>query len=147
MSHEKVAGPEKDPTGKKHNEKGAKLDGGKIMADLLVDFARALTEVARVSTMGALKYSRGGWQDVKDGPERYSAAMWRHLLKEKIEGRFDSESSDPKVRHAAQIAWNALARLDLTLREEEAAAVQTRLEVPATLDLAQLTGSAPRILR
>lgn len=114
--------PERDPTGKAPNEAGAKLDAGKIMAGLLADFSRALLATAHVSTRGAIKYSRGGWQSVPNGIERYGDAKWRHLLKEKIEGPFDSEMRGEKVRHKAQVVWNALAELELELRAEEAAA-------------------------
>jgi hypothetical protein len=78
-------------------------------------FGEALQEVARVGTYGAEKYTRGGWQTVPDGVNRYTAAMLRHVLQENA-GRYDS---DLPVLHAAQVAWNALARLELMLREGE----------------------------
>ena len=94
---------------------GAKLDEGKPMAGLIGDFGLALTAVAEVGTFGAKKYTRGGWQYVEDGEVRYRDAMWRHLLKE------NQETVDPDsgCAHAAQVAWNALARLELLLREEK----------------------------
>lgn len=106
---------EVDPNGIAQHVPGAKLDAGKPDASLLLMFGRALTEVARVGTFGATKYSRGGWQHVPNGIERYTAALMRHLLAEN-RGVFDDESG---LLHAAQVAWNALARLELMLREEE----------------------------
>ncbi len=105
---------ETDPNGKPAHEPGAKLDDGKIMAGVLADFSLALLEVAKVGTFGAKKYSRGGWQFVPDGITRYGDAMLRHYLKERYV--FDKDSG---LRHHAHLAWNALARLELILREEE----------------------------
>lgn len=104
---------EKDPTGKSANEPGAKLDDGKILAGLLDDFAMALLAVAEVGTFGAKKYTRGGWQSVPDGIQRYRDAMWRHLLQE----RHESCDQDSGLLHAAHRAWNALAELELILRD------------------------------
>jgi hypothetical protein len=103
---------EADPYGIDQHELGAKLDSGKIKAGLLVDFSNALLAVAEVGTFGANKYTRGGWQHVLNGPERYTDAMLRHLLKE------PNEPNDPDsdLKHASHLAWNALARLELMLR-------------------------------
>lgn len=106
---------QKDPNGLSAHQPGAKLDNGKPDASLLLMFGRALAEVARVGTYGSNKYTRGGWQSVSDGVNRYTAAMLRHLLSEN-QGIFDGESG---LRHASQVAWNALARLELILRKEE----------------------------
>jgi hypothetical protein len=103
---------EKDPTGRQAHDPGAKLDAGKPMAGLLQQFGRALMEVSKVGTYGAKKYSVGGWQHVPDGVGRYTDAMVRHFLTENRE-TFDAESG---LLHAAQTAWNALARLELMLR-------------------------------
>lgn len=105
----------KDPNGIDQHTAGAKLDAGKPDASLLLLFGRALTEVSRVGTFGAKKYSRGGWQFVPDGITRYTAALLRHLFGE-ANGPRDEESG---LLHAAQVAWNALARLELMLRESE----------------------------
>lgn len=107
-----------DPTGKDQHQPGAKLDGGKPDCSLLVDFGRALLAVSAIGTYGAKKYTRGGWQTVPDARVRYTAAMIRHQLMEQRE-RNDPESN---LTHAAHLAWNALARLELMLREEELAA-------------------------
>lgn len=103
---------DKDPHGLKPHEPGAKLDDGKPMAGLLLDFGLALLEVSKVSTYGAKKYSRGGWQHVEDGENRYTDAMLRHLIAE----RYEEQDEESGLLHAAQAAWNALARLELKLR-------------------------------
>lgn len=104
-----------DPSGKDAHEPGAKLDAGKPLAGVLSDFSLALTEIAKVGTYGAQKYSRGGWQSVPDGITRYSDALWRHLLKE----RHEPADKDSQLLHAAHLAWNALARLEIMLRKIE----------------------------
>jgi hypothetical protein len=108
---------ESDPTGKAANEPGAKLDAGKPDVELLLDFGLALVEVARVSTYGAKKYSRRGWLKVEDGQRRYTSAMLRHL----IAGRYKAIDDESGLLHQAQVAWNALARLELMLRESNCA--------------------------
>ena len=105
---------ERDPNGLEPCAPGAKLDAGKPDAGLLLDFGRALLAVAEVSTHGAAKYSRGGWQHVEGGVDRYTAAMLRHLL---CSGREELDR-DSGLTHAQQAAWNALARLELMLRRE-----------------------------
>lgn len=109
-----TGGNETDPNGVNQHEIGAKLDNGKPMASLIGDFGLALLEVAEVSTFGAKKYTREGWKHVPNGIERYSDAMWRHLLKENT-SELDDDSS---LTHAAHLAWNALARLELMMREK-----------------------------
>lgn len=109
---------EKDPNGKKPNEPGAKLDAGKspIFAGLLDYFPRACRAVANVSDVGARKYTWKGWETVPDGYNRYSNALARHLVDSSVDGPVDSETG---CLHDAQVAWNALARLELYLREQE----------------------------
>lgn len=104
---------DKDPNGKDPHEPGSKLDQDKVDTSLLLDFSKVLYEVANVGTVGAKKYSRGGWQTVPEGRTRYTAAMLRHLLAEQQE-TLDKETG---MYHAAQVAWNALARCELLLRE------------------------------
>lgn len=109
---------EKDPFGKDPKQPGAKLDAGKapIFQGILNYFPRALDAVANVSLVGASKYAWKGWESVPDGINRYRDALGRHLLKEGIEGLYDSETG---LLHAAQVAWNALAALELILRDLE----------------------------
>lgn len=105
-----------DPRGTDPHAPGAKLDGSKPRVSLITGgMPRALLAVADVATFGAQKYSDGGWQHVPDGIARYTDAMQRHLLHEAIDER-DPETG---LLHAAHIAWNALARLELMLRDAD----------------------------
>lgn len=121
-NNQTVAG-EADPYGKPANGLGAKLDAGKspIYQGLIDYFPRACSAIADISRRGAIKYAWKGWETVPDGFNRYSNAMGRHLLGEAIEGLYDSGPTGlgPDVLHAAQVAWNACARLELKLRELE----------------------------
>ena len=106
--------PELDPTGKSAHQPGAKLDAGKNRLGLVLgDFALALEHVGRVGTFGARKYSDHGWLTVPNGQERYTDAMYRHLMREASGEDIDFDTS---LLHAAHAAWNALARLELALR-------------------------------
>jgi hypothetical protein len=117
MSYELILHPfEHDPNGISAHNSGAKLDGGKVKASLLVDFNKALLAVAAVATIGAKKYSRGGWKDVPNGYNRYTDAMLRHLLSD---SEFDDGPNGIGVLHDAQVAWNALARLQFKLEGKD----------------------------
>ena len=111
---------EKDPSGKKLNEPGAKADSGKIRPWLMMaGFARALEEVSRVTTEGALKYTDNGWVSVPGAQERYLDAANRHLLKYAIGEKYDNGEGGIGTHHLAQVAWNILAVLELQLRDDE----------------------------
>jgi hypothetical protein len=114
-----------DPTGKKPNSDGAKLDGGKpcIRTGVIEYFPRALIAFAEVSEYGAKKYLWNGWESVPDGIRRYGDAGMRHAIKAKIEGETDSESG---LLHSAQEAWNALARLELILIDKGKKAIEAK---------------------
>lgn len=106
---------EKDPLGLSAHSAGAKLDAGKVRPDLILSgMPRALLAVAEIGTFGANKYSEDGWLSVPNGIKRYTAAMDRHRLKESIE----PTDPDSELAHAAHLAWNALARLELMLRDK-----------------------------
>lgn len=106
---------ELDPTGRAAHTPGAKLDAGKNRIGLVLHgFARALQEVSRVGTYGARKYSPNGWKAVPDAYDRYTDAMYRHLLSEAAGETLDPET---QIAHAAHAAWNALARLDRVLQD------------------------------
>lgn len=98
---------------------GLKYDVGKepVQQGVFEYFPRALLAVARVSAIGAKKYSWGNWKAAMvDGINRIGNAKGRHILKEAIQGQLDPES---KELHAAHEAWNCLARLELMLIEKE----------------------------
>ncbi len=104
----------KDPYGKGQHEAGAKLDGGKLRADLVFNgFAHALTAVVAVGTYGANKYTDDGWVSVPDGERRYADAALRHYLARATGAATDSESG---LLHLSHQAWNVLAELELFLR-------------------------------
>lgn len=108
---------ERDPHGTDQHSPGAKLDAGKVRPALVLrGFARALLEVSRVGTHGAMKYTENGWMEVPNGEARYDDAKLRHWLNEACG---ESHDPDTKIIHAAHEAWNALARLDLILRKAE----------------------------
>lgn len=108
---------ETDPNGLEAGEPGSKLDAGKPrVAMVLKGFARALWEVSRVGTIGAIKYCDNGWQTVPNGIERYADAEMRHKLKSWMGLEIDE---DTEMFHLAQEAWNSLAKLELFLRKRE----------------------------
>lgn len=108
---------ESDPNGFKPSDPGAKLDVGKPRLGLVLgDFSRALVAVGEVGTFGANKYSDSGWLCVPNGIDRYTDALLRHLFAEFSNETIDSDS---ELLHAAHSAWNALARLELLLLDDE----------------------------
>lgn len=110
---------EVDPNGIDAHTAGAKLDAGKLRPSLVLGgFARALKAVTAVGTFGATKYTDNGWMEVPNGLTRYDDAKLRHWLDEKSGIPTDKDTG---MAHAAHEAWNALARLDLMIREQEKA--------------------------
>ena len=109
------------------HEPGAKLDHDKVDMSLLEFLPNALLEVCRVMDYGQTKYTRGGFLKVPDAKQRYTAAMWRHWIHECLGDTYDT--GDPfydtkegsrfkgKLRHDAQVAVNALFRLEIELRK------------------------------
>lgn len=100
---------------------GIKNDKGKPKVGMVVSyFAKALIEVAKCGTFGCEKYGNGefwdyNWNQVENGYSRYTDALLRHLLKEGDE----VYDPDTKLHHAAHVAWNALARLELIMEDIE----------------------------
>ena len=124
---ETFAALERDPHGTPAHVPGAKLDAGKVRAGLVLgDFAHALAEVAKVGTFGAQKYTDHGWLSVPNGMQRYTDAMLRHWLAEHTHASHDDQTG---LLHAAHLAWNALARLELLARE---AVLRDRAAVPGS---------------
>lgn len=107
--------PTVDDQGQSLHVKGAKDDSGKNRLGLVLGgFPLALAEVGKVGTFGANKYTDNGWQSVPNGIGRYTDALLRHHFSEAAGELADPES---KIAHAAHRAWNALAVLELQLRE------------------------------
>lgn len=96
---------------------GMKYDLDKVRAGVLVsDFADALLEVATVTTYGIDKYKiAGSWRRVPNGIERYTDALYRHLLAHAGGELLDQESGLPHLSHAA---WNCLAVLQLRMDQD-----------------------------
>ena len=107
---------ERDPDGLDPSAPGAKLDDGKPTYSLLFGQCRdALAAVNGVMEYGARKYSVGGWVHVEDGERRYTEALIRHVLAE-LAGEVVDESG---LMHDAQVACNALFRLQLRIDREK----------------------------
>ena len=100
--------------------KGAtKFDGDKspVYQGFIKYFPRAIEQVANISKFGYEKYGTwGGWLDVDDGLNRYMDAKCRHMIDE---AKGEDCASDSKLLHAAHEAWNAMAKLELLMRERE----------------------------
>jgi hypothetical protein len=108
---------EADPTGRKPNEPGAKLDSGKVRMGLVLGgFANAIREVCIVGTKGAAKYTDNGWKEVPNGQDRYMDALHRHVNKHQAGDFIDPEWN---LLHLAHAAWNALAVLELELKKRK----------------------------
>ena len=108
------------PGGLGQHEKGAKLDAGKAQLRFLLYFRRSLAAVADLAAQGAFKYTEGGFLEVEDGFNRYTDAMLRHLFKElETEYVVDDPEWIKDVLEATAVAWNALARLEIKLINEE----------------------------
>ena len=118
MNNSYKVNAEKDPLGKSPHSPGAKLDSGKVQPALIIEgMARALWAVSEIATFGATKYTEGGWVEVPEGEKRYANAQYRHILKKAMGETIDPDS---EKLHLAHEAWNALAKLDLYLRNQEA---------------------------
>lgn len=100
------------------------MDSGKapIYAGFVAYFPNAMEEVAKVSRMGAQKYNltyaEKNWLQVENGAERYRDALIRHTVEEAKGELNDPES---QLAHAAHRAWNAMATLELLLRDQKPA--------------------------
>jgi hypothetical protein len=127
-------GTEKDPNGMSQHDLGAKLDNGKARPGLVFNsMHNALLAVAQVGTFGAVKYTDDGWLHVLNGISRYSDACDRHRLY-KAEELFDKDSG---LLHQAHLAWNALAELELTIRNMKDQGVNFEEKFQAALAKAQ----------
>ena len=104
---------------KEEKVSGMKFDAGKPMAGLMVsDFANALLAVAEVTTFGAKKYAPHSWATVPNARERYNDALYRHLF---LAAAGEAQDQESALLHAAHVAWNALALLELEIRKADPA--------------------------
>lgn len=100
------------------HEEAYKASGGKVKGFHLLPWD-ALAEVAWVFQCGAEKYAPDSWRQAKDAAIEYENAMFRHIKAAKGGKIYDEDflKRGRKVRHVAQIAWNAIAVLALTPEE------------------------------
>lgn len=78
-------------------------------------FPRALTEIAGLTALGNAKHDGPPGLGRKPvGVEGYRESLTRHL----VQGAIHPLNEDDNVLHLAQVAWNALATLELTLAGE-----------------------------
>ena len=96
---------------------GLKYDADKPHSGLLIGFAPALNEVAKVATFGAKKYGRDNWKNLENGKVRYFDAAWRHRLA--AGGDFDSKDEESNLDHLAHDIWNMLAFYTFILNERK----------------------------
>lgn len=88
----------------------------------LLEFPRAMREVAKITAFGAKKHAPRGWQTFKPayGIRYHLSKIGRHLLDRELTGEVNH--ADGGNLHMAAVAWNALATLEniCKLRDEEA---------------------------
>ena len=75
-----------------------KFDKDKLRYGLIPPIA--LRAIASVLTFGAEKYRANSWQDLENGKERYTDALYRHLEAWRSGEVFDEESGKPHLWHA-----------------------------------------------
>ena len=95
-----------------------KYDHGKspLAVGCIRRFPLALQQIALVSEYGMHKYGTyDGWEKLPDALNRYTDAGARHDSLVASEGEYDI--NDSGLPHRAQKAWNALAELELAIRE------------------------------
>jgi len=90
---------------------GTKFDGDKLRWDLIP--LESVEEIVKVISFGAKKYAPNNWRKVKDGRERYYAALLRHLTAWRKGEDLDPESGLP---HLAHIGCNVIFLMNLKKR-------------------------------
>lgn len=84
-------------------------------------FPRSMHMLAIVSQTGAKKHGVDTgdmtYLDIPDAYATYTDAMIRHVVDEELEGPVNHK--DGGLLHPAQVAWNALARLEVFLKNAE----------------------------
>jgi Domain of unknown function (DUF5664) len=104
-----------------------KWDTGKapVFQGFIKYFPRAIAAVSLVSQAGSKKYANGKfptkWREVPEGQLRYADGQARHMLEWAKGNLIDDGPGGTNCLHLAQEAWNALARLELFLKELEEA--------------------------
>lgn len=91
---------------------GIKFDKDKPQMELLP--FNALTEIAKVLSVGANKYGKYNWKMVED-TSRYEGALLRHYAAYQAGEMYDKETG---LSHLAHLGCNALFLLYFFLEEE-----------------------------
>lgn len=119
-------------------KKGKKFDTGKspVRRGVLEYFPRAILEVGNCSAFGAEKYDWDDWGHVEDAVNRYGDAEIRHICEAAISGETDKDSG---LLHATHEAWNALAVLEMKLREKEVREQEVRERYDDAVDALKYT--------
>ena len=91
---------------------GLKYDEGKTRLDLVPP--EAVMALGRVLTYGAEKYEPNSWRGVE--PERYVAALLRHLMAYQMGETHDPESEMPHMWH---VLTNAAFLVALMWKDED----------------------------
>ena len=96
---------------------GKKEDMGKLKWECVP--LEEVEECARVMTYGSIKYQENpnnpNWIKVKDGFNRYFAALMRHLVEVRKGNYIDKESG---LRHMAHAIFNVMALSHFTRLKE-----------------------------
>lgn len=90
---------------------GTKHDYGKLRFDLLDP--RSMEEFVKVLTFGAMKYSPDNWRLVE--PERYTAALGRHINAWR---RGEAKDNETGIHHLAHAMCNIMFLLAKELENE-----------------------------
>lgn len=81
------------------SDRGKKDDAGKVRFSLFP--RRALGSILNVLDFGAQKYGAWSWVEVPDAKNRYLDALMRHVEAWRAGERFDPESGQMHLAHAA----------------------------------------------
>lgn len=97
---------------------GMRFNAGKapVWRGFINYFPRAIEAVSRVSAFGANKYAWNNWQNIDDYYDNITDSLSRHLVNE-AKGR--ALDVDSELEEAAHLAWNAMARLELIVKDRE----------------------------
>lgn len=100
-----------------------------VVTGVLARFPRAMKELAKISGFGCAKHGVPagdmGFLNVPDAYPFYTDKVGRHLVDEAVEGPVQSDPQMPGCTHAGAAAWNALARLEVLLRNLEQKTTET----------------------
>ena len=97
---DRITAPEPGNIRVTNSEGGVKADGGKAQPRLLMQsMPNAVREICEVLTYGANKYTPDNWKKVE--ADRYTDALYRHLLAYHAGELFDSETNKHHLAHAA----------------------------------------------